>query len=283
MVAEVLVYAALPQAMTARAALTAGCHAVGVGVQLELYSTGSLYQRLGPRHASPLPDLVMWFGPFAAQAAAMDNLLQPHQPRHVAPTVAHDLAWRWTTLDYWTVGAVGTQPANRLADLAAAPTLALPDPERAEAGMAVLLAMLDRARTVEGDVERGWAWWHERARKGLILVEDDADAETAATDGRASNGLTIFSERGERLDELAPIPNAVGLATNSQNVAAARELLDWLTSDAAAAALRLSPWQAGTQSLMASSPSLDVDWARAQYTATRQRWARSGFGPATRV
>ena len=65
--------------------LGAACRATGIGARLELYGSGSLYQRLGPRHAPPLPDLVLWFGPFAAQAAALDGLLQPYQPASVAP------------------------------------------------------------------------------------------------------------------------------------------------------------------------------------------------------
>jgi ABC-type Fe3+ transport system substrate-binding protein len=281
--AEVLVYVASPQASTARGILSAACRAVGVGARIELYGSGSLYQRLGPRHAPPLPDIVLWFGPFAAHAAALDNLLQPYQPRQVAPNAAHHPDWRWTTLDYWTIGTVGAQPASALADVAAVPHLALADPERSEAGMSILIASLDRARTVEGDVERGWSWWQERVRKSVTLVEDEAEVIGAANDGQVSLGLTLFSDRALRVDDLALMPNAIGLAASARNEDAARQLLDWMTSESAASVLRVSPWQPTTQTLLASAPSLDVDWARSQYSATRQRWAQSGLGPAIRV
>ena len=49
-------------------------------------------------------DLVLWFGPFAAQAAALDGLLQPHQPTSVADGVVHDPEWRWTALESIELG-----------------------------------------------------------------------------------------------------------------------------------------------------------------------------------
>src|SRR6266851_1376261 len=107
-VTEVLVYATASRAQTARTLLGAACQATGMNVRLELYGSGSLYQRLGPRHAPPLPDVVLWFGPFAAQSAALDGLLQPYQPASVAPNAAHDASWRWTTLDYLPIGVVGS-------------------------------------------------------------------------------------------------------------------------------------------------------------------------------
>src|ERR1700716_2017547 len=128
--ADVLVYAAAAREKTARKLLGAACRASGIGAQLELYGTGALYQRLGPRHAPPLPDLVMWFGPFAAAAAAADNLLQVHLPSNGAEGFVHDPNWRWTSLDYLKVGTVGSTPVNSLQDLASIPSLAMADPER---------------------------------------------------------------------------------------------------------------------------------------------------------
>src|ERR687885_2904173 len=173
---DILVYATESRAQTARLGLGAACQALGMSARLELYGAGSLYQRLGPRRSQPLPDVVMWFGPFAARAAAMDGLLQPYQPARVADGAAHDPNWAWTTLDYSAAGVVGAPGPSSLQDLAAVPRLAVADPERAEVGMSLLLAVLDRARQADGDPERGWAWWQQRARTGLALAEDDAGA-----------------------------------------------------------------------------------------------------------
>ena len=165
---EVLVYATASRAQTARALLGAACAATGLSVRLELYGSGSLYQRLGPRHAPPLPDVVLWFGPFAAQSAGLDGLLQPYQPSSVAPAAVHDANWYWTTLDYRPIGVVGRSHGRAATlDLAgrAEPSdgCYLRDPERSEIGLSMLLATLDRARQVDGDVERGWTWWQQRA------------------------------------------------------------------------------------------------------------------------
>jgi ABC-type Fe3+ transport system substrate-binding protein len=282
---EVLVYTTYARAATARTLLAAACQATGLSAQLELYGTGSLYQRLGPRHAPPLPDVVLWFGAFAAQAAALDGLLQPYQPPRLAPAAAHHANWHWTALDYLTVGTVGTPALASLADVLAIPPLAVPDPERSEVGLSMLLAMLDRARQVDGDVERGWTWWQQRARAGLVLVEEDAEAVSSVADGATTHALTL-ADNGTPLVGLAPLPNAVSLAASSRNVDAARQLLDWLTGDAAASSLRLSPWDAernGLQALLAAGPQLDVEWARQQYTPTRKRWSQSGFGPSVKV
>jgi hypothetical protein len=49
--------------------------------------------------------------------------------------------------------------------------------------------------------------------------------------------------------------------------------------------LKLSPWQAasnGLQGLLSAAPAFDVDWARQQYSAARNRWAQSGFGPVVK-
>jgi hypothetical protein len=280
-VTEVLVYATASRAQTARTLLGAACQATGLNVRLELYGSGSLYQRLGPRHAPPLPDVVLWFGPFAAQSAGLDGLLQPYQPASVAAAAVHDASWRWTTLDYLPIGVVGATSVRSLQDLAGVPRLAVADPERSEVGLSTLLAMLDRARQVDVDVERGWMWWQQRASSGLVLAEDDPGAVAIVGDGGASHALSL-SDTASPVPGLAPIPNAVGIAASARNLEAAKHLLDWLTSDAAADTLRLSPWRAATnglQALLSAAPTLDVEWCRQEYTATRRRWAESGFGP----
>jgi ABC-type Fe3+ transport system substrate-binding protein len=279
---DVLVYATEARAQTARTVLAAACRATGVSARLELYGTGSLYQRLGPRRAQPLPDVVMWFGPFAARAAAVDGLLQPYRPAQVADGAAHDPSWAWTTLDYSAVGVVGAPGLTGFQDIAAVPRLAVADPERSEVGMSLLLAVLDRARQSEGDAERGWGWWQRRARTGLALAEDDPGAVGMIGGGGVSHALSLV-ETAEPLPGLAPLPHAIGLAADSRNVDGGRAVLDWMTGQAAASVLRLSPWQAasnGLQALLSAAPPLDVEWARQQYTAARRRWAESGFGPA---
>ena len=278
---DVLVYAAASRAETARSLLGAACRATGIGARLELYGSGSLYQRLGPRHAPPLPDVVMWFGPFAAQAAAQDGLLQPYQPRRVADAAVHDPSWRWTTLDYLSVGVVGHAdhwPTCRT--LAGVPTLAIADPERSEVGLSMLLATLDRARQVEGDVERGWAWWQQRARSGLMLAEDDAGAAALVGGGGASHALSL-------VDTAAPLAGWRRCRTRSawrpaRATAMRRGAAGLADRRGGWRGAALSPWQAasnGLQALLSAAPALDVEWARQQYTATRQRWAQSGFAP----
>jgi len=285
-VTEVLVYATASRAQTARALLGAACQATGMSARLELYGSGGLYQRLGPRHAPPLPDVVLWFGPFAAQAAALDGLLQPYQPTNVAPTAAHDANWRWTTLDYLPIGVVGSTSVTSLQDLASVPGLAIADPERSEVGLSILLATLDRARQIDGDVERGWKWWEQRAQSGLALAEDDAGAVASADENGALHALTLSLETASFIPGLAPIPNAISLAASARNLDAARHLLDWLTSDAAGDILKVSPWRAaanGLQALQSAAPALDIDWCRQNYTPTRQRWSQSGFAPAVKA
>ncbi|MGI9145234.1 MAG: ABC transporter substrate-binding protein [Chloroflexota bacterium] len=283
-VTDVLVYATAARAQAARTLLGAACRATGIGVRLEVYGSGSLYQRLGPRHAPPLPDLVVWFAPFAAQSAALDGLLQPYQPASVAPAAAHDANWRWTTLDYVPIGVLGATHVNSLHDLASVPTLALADPERSEIGLSVVLATLDRARQVDGDLEAGWAWWQQRAQRGLALTEDDAGALSLVAEGGVSHALSL-APTASPVPGLAPLPNAVGLAASAPNPGAAKHLLDWLTSDAAADSLKASPWRAadnGLQALLSGAPRMDVDWCREQYRPTRQRWSQSAFAPAVR-
>jgi ABC-type Fe3+ transport system substrate-binding protein len=281
---DVLVYAVAARETTARRLLGAACQASGVGARLELHgSSGSLYQRLGPRRAVPLPDLVMWFGPFAASAAAVDGLLQPYQPARVADMAVHDPEWRWTTLDYSPVAVAGPPGIASLQDIATVAGLALADPERSEIGLSILLATLDRARQIDSDVERGWTWWQQRMRGGVQLAEDDAAAVALVGASGVSHALTM-AEASAPIVGLAPLPHAVGLAAGSRNADAARRLLDWLTGEEAGAMLPLSPWQAAGSGgplpgLVSAAPALDIDWARQQYTAVRSRWAQSGFGP----
>jgi ABC-type Fe3+ transport system substrate-binding protein len=277
-VTDVLVYTVASRVRMARTLLGAACQATGLEVRLEQYGSGSLYQRLGPRRAQPLPDLVLWFGAYAAQAAASDGLLLAHQPARVAEAAAHHPDWLWTTLDYSSIGVTGSVPVAGMDDLAAVPRLAVADPERSEAGLNILLATLDRARQVDSDPERGWAWWLQRAAKGLAVTEDEVDAVGMVAAGEASHALSM-RETSVPLGGLPLIPHAVGLAAGSRNVDAARRLLDWLTGGGAAASMRLSPWQATTQSLLSAAPLLDVEWGWGQYTRVRRRWAQSGFGP----
>jgi ABC-type Fe3+ transport system substrate-binding protein len=115
----------------------------------------------------------------------------------------------------------------------------------------------------------------------VVFAEDDAGAAAMAGEGGVSHALTL-AETAAPLAGLPPIPHAIGVAANSRNLDQARQLLDWLTSDAAGALLRLSPWQAATnglQTLLIAAPPLDVEWARQQYAAARRRWAQSGFAP----
>src|SRR6185437_2301594 len=125
--------------------------------------------------------------------------------------------------------AVSGPRVSTFADLAGVPRLALPDPERSEVGMAILLATLDHARQMQGDVEQGWTWWTQRAAAGLLLAEDDPGALALAQAGAASHALTL-STAGAALADLAPISHALALGSNSRNVDDARRLLEWLAA-----------------------------------------------------
>lgn len=270
---DVLVYATESRADIVRSTLGQACAATGLSAQLELYGSGSLYQRLGHGHTPPPPDLVLWFGAFAARAAAIDGLLQAYKPTTVADGVVHDPDWKWTALDYSPVGVVGASALSGWQDLASVPKLAMADPERSEVGLAIVLASLDAARLQSGDAETAWAWWQTRARSGLALAEDDAGALALVQTGAATHALTL-SDTGVALPDLAPIAHAVGLTANARNLDAARRLVDWLTSESASSALPGSPWRLASNAMV-----LDVDWARQQYASARRRWAQSGFGP----
>jgi len=104
-------------------------------------------------------------------------------------------------------------------------------------------------------------------------------------DRGATVGLTL-AEGSAPVVGLAALPNAVGLSASARNLDAARQLADWLTGEAAADQLTWLPWQAdrnGLQAIFGGAPVIDVEWARQQYSATRQRWARSGFGPTIKA
>jgi ABC-type Fe3+ transport system substrate-binding protein len=240
-VTELLVYASSARADVGRTLLASACAALGLSVRLEVLGTGALYQRLSARRSPPAPDLAWWFGPFAAQAAATDGLVQ-----NVA------------LIDASPVGVIGS-PVRSLSDLATAPRLAMPDPERSEVGMAILLASLDAWRQTQSDA---WAWWQQRASAGMLLAEDSPGAVAMAQSGAASHAVTLSADAAP-LSDVPPIPHAVALAANSRNVADATRLLEWLKARATA-----------------PSSTLDINWCTQNYNATRERWAQSGFSPS---
>ena len=234
-------YASSARADAARTQLAAACAETGLNVRLEVFGTGALYQRLSARRAPPAPDVTFWFGPFAATAAAADGLVQN----------VH-------MIDFSPVAVVGSS-VQSLSELSGVPRLAMPDPERSEVGMAIVLAMLDASRRTQEDA---WAWLQQRARAGLLLAEDDAGALALVQTGAASHSLTL-SPDGAPLSDLPSVPHAVALAANSRNVGDATRLLEWLT------ARTTGP-----------SSTLDINWCTQNYNATRQRWAQSGFSPS---
>jgi hypothetical protein len=262
---EIVVYATDSRADRARSLLNSACGSTGISARLELYGSGSLYQRLGPRHGPPPPDIIIWFGPFAAAAAAASGFLQRYAPPQLPEGWAHDPDWNWTTLEYSPISIIGPSPADSWHDLPAVPRLALPDPERSEAGLAILLATLDRARQVEGDAENGWAWWRQRAQVGLMLAEDEAAAANLVATGDATHALVLSG--GVPVLDLPALPHALSLAAASPGADQARRLLDAL------------PFDSGQPR---TSVSLDVSWSFQQYTATRARWSQSAFGPTLR-
>lgn len=280
---DLLVYTTFARAAMARGLLASACSAIGATIRLEQYGTGSLYERLGSRHGPPpAPDLVIWSGPFGAAAAAADGLLQAYQPRNMAPRAPHDANWFWTALDLAFVCTTGTPALASFDDLTSAPRIALADPERSETGLSVVLATLDRARQVDGDVEHAWQWWADRARRGLVLAGDD-DGAARETGQRGVSHALLVSETANPLAGLAPIPHAVSITASTRNLDGARALMDWLLGESAAALVRVSPWTLGGGALAAlvnTAPILDVEWARQNYSATRARWTQSGLGAA---
>jgi ABC-type Fe3+ transport system substrate-binding protein len=279
---SLLVYGTDAHADSLRALFSRACRALGADIQLELFGSGSLFQRLRTRRVAPPPDVVVWFGPYAAHTAAQAGLLQAYQPAALPERVAHEAEWRWVAVNFQPFRVDGAPAVSGFDDLAAAPRLALPDPERSEVGMAIVLAVLDRARQSTGDVEQGWAWWQQRAQGGMVLTEDELGAQRARAEGEATHALTLQAGSAA-VDGLAPLPHVVSLAANAREVDAARRLVDWLVSkDASPLSGSLSAWQTsanGLQRLLDAAPALDVDWATRQYATARRRWAQSGFGP----
>jgi hypothetical protein len=278
---EVVVYATQRHAASTRGVLGEACRALGLSVLLELFGgNGAMFQRLRNRRASPFADILLWFGPYAAQFAAGADVLEAHQPAELPPPSVRHPGRLWSAVEFQPFRAFG-DPA--LSDLAGASRLGVPDPERSEAGTMLLLATLDRARQTSGNVEEAWTAWQQRARAGMRVVEDEAAALAAVRAGRATYAATLENE-GTPLIGLAPVAHAVSLAANAPNEADGRRLIDWLLGPAAAASsTRLSGWSADTNglgALLASTPPLDVEWATGQYNAVRRRWAESGFGPA---
>ena len=244
-VTELLAYAATLRAAVARSQLAAACGATNLGARLELLGSGALYLRLGGRPVPPAPDLVWWFGPFAAHAAAADGFLIDTRE-----------------LDSSAVAVAGP-PVSGFADLAGVQRLAVADPERSEVGMAILLATLDQARQADGDPEQAWTWWQRRAGAGLLLAEDDAGALALVQSGAVTHALTLSAD-APPLADIASIPHPVALASNSRNVDDARRLLEWLAA----------------RSPGPPVSSLDVEWCTQNYVAARRRWATSGFSPS---
>jgi hypothetical protein len=223
---------------------------------------------------------VLWSGPYAAQSAALGELLRAHQPAALPDGTVHNSDWRWLAVDFQPFTVSGSPQVSAFQDVAAAPRLAVADPERSEIGLWCVLAVLERARLSEGDAELGWAWWQRRVQAGITLTDDEANAQAALSDRRVTHALTLH-DAGEPLLGLAPVPHAMSISASARELDGARRVLDWLASAESASLMRFSAWQAasnGLQAVLSSAPPLDVEFATRQYTAVRQRWAASGFG-----
>jgi ABC-type Fe3+ transport system substrate-binding protein len=282
-VTEVLVFAPRARADAARTLLARACGATGLTVQLEVFgSSGSLFQRLRARRAPPPPDVVMWYGPYAAHSATLSGLLAPIEAQ-LPPGAAHDPNWTWVGVEFQAFSVSGNPALSSFEQLASVKRLALPDPERSEVGMMALLATLDRTRQSGADVESAWQWWTERVRAGADLLSDESAALSALADSRnpASHALTL-QDVGSPLAGLAPVPHALSIPTGGRSPEAAQQLLSWLVSEDAARPNALSAWLAasnGLQTLLAAAPPLDVDWGTREYAAARARWAQNAFTP----
>ncbi len=281
---ELTVYAIAQEATNVRALLGAACRAVSVDVRLELFGSGALFQRLRTRRTPPPPDLILWLGPYAAQAAALEELLQPYQPSSLPGAAAHAADWRWTAVDFLPFRVTGATAVASLDDLATVPRLAIADPDISELGMMSAIAVLDHTRQRARNLEEGWQWWQRRIAAGLEVAGDDNHALELVRQGRASHALTLRGS-GAAFTGLAPVPQAIALAAGTQNLAAARVVFDWLASPEASSGDALSAWQAqanGLQALFDAAAPLDVDWATSQYTSIRRHWAAifGGSAPA---
>jgi hypothetical protein len=215
----------------------------------------------------------VWFGPYAAHAAALEGLLQPYQPPNLPDQAMHDPGWRWVAVDHQPFTVTSRIQLSAFDDLAQVPRISMPDPERSEVGMQCALAVLDRFRQMTGDVEQGWTWWQRRVQAGVLVTEDDAGALAALERQQVSHALTL-QPVGTPLAGLPPVPHAISVSASARDADAARLVVNWLVGAAPVAS-------SGLRALLNAAPSLDVDWATRQYVAVRQRWARSGFGPNT--
>jgi hypothetical protein len=259
-VADVLVYATAARAEAARRLLGVACRATGAVARVEVFnSSGSLFGRLTQREG-PRGDLVLGFGPYLLQAAALEGLLEPYRPRGVTDTTVHHTRWLWTGLEsaaWWVAPGV-----PNLQELGGARRLALPDPARSEVGIMAVLATLDYARRVEGDPDGAWSWWQRRIASGVVLTEDAATPAAGASHVLRLGPL----EGGAPLTELAAMPHPVALLAGARNADAARALIDQLIGAA--------PTPTATE-------YTDVEWTLGQYRAVRERWLSSGWSPST--
>ncbi len=277
-----------------RPVLQSASRATGIAIEVERLATGSLFRRLYERRNRPTADLLLAFGPYLTQAAALEGLLQPHQPSSwtslplpAAVTTASAAGWQWLPLDFTPLCAAGEPAARSMGELAAprAARLAALDPARSEAGAAMLLTTIDAFRQRSGgDPDAGWAWWQQRVTAGALFFDESAPLLAAASSGQATHALLLApsplaSADSSRLDDLPPLPNGVALVKGSPHAAQAQTVLDWLAGRDGAGSLAatgfLSPWLASTNGLQVhfdSAPPLDVAWAFAQYRAALARW-----------
>ena len=91
---------------TCAATLAAYYHKIPVGHVEAGLRTGNIYapwpEEINRKITDAICDRL-----YAPTTGARDNLLQPYQPHQLAPNVAHHPDWRWTALDYWSIGTVG--------------------------------------------------------------------------------------------------------------------------------------------------------------------------------
>jgi ABC-type Fe3+ transport system substrate-binding protein len=271
---DVLVGATLSHAVRVRGMLATACRATGMSIAVDVFSSGSLYQRLRARRASPMLDLLLWSNPYAAHAAAQAGLLRAHQPAALSERAQRHPEWYWPAAESQSFRVIGQPPTDTFQELASVPRLAVADPERSEVGTMLLLASLDRARQIDGDAELAWTWWARRVQSGIRLADDDPTAFDTVRRGRATHAAGL-AEQGSTLGGLAPVPLAVSLSAGAPNIDAARRLFDWLVSQDTTGSVAAA--------MLDVAPPLDIDWGTQQYNTVRTRWAQSGYSPAVEV
>lgn len=289
---QVAVYCAASRLAALRVALGRACSATGVAARVEAFGSGALFRRLYAERERPRADLLVGRGPFLAQLAAQEGLLEAYQPPAwdasqlpLPATSVRDPGWRWVALDLAPFATEGAPSVASFAELepgGAVERLAVVDPARSEVGVFALLATLDRAR--KDPSGGGWDWWAAWLARGLALEEDEGQAREAVRNGLATHALGLASpgwSTARPLAGLAPIPNAAGLVAGAPHLDAARRLFDWLAGPAGAEAVAraglLSPWHADSNGLAAATASaapLDVGWTFAQYNVARREWNR---------